>query len=135
MSHPIGWGRLEARKHGVELPPLTSEIGIGASMLWFEAYRRERDIQLEFLSNFLPGALYVMSGVDPTVPMEARQKAMEPLRKTLYDSILERRYTVESRLENLEQERADLLDTIESMDRIDWITSDAFNLDEWFQGR
>ena len=95
---------------------------------------RERRQQLEML-NYVPALVYLMGGVSPQVEFSKRAELLNGFQSRVHDSITQRLYTddharseAKKRLDAVKARKSELAHLLH-------VTSDAFSLAEWVQGR
>lgn len=121
------------KKRGVDLPPWDDELGLKTNLFWTEVVKRDQRLKaLEYNHEIMKA--YAMSGVGPTVEWKDRYSFIEPLFTKLLAQIDHSAYRTTHK-------RGTLLETIRRLeerkkmqDRLDWITSDDFDLQAWVKG-
>lgn len=129
------WGRLEARKYGIELPDIRSEHGLVAGRLWAEVAQRQRDQQFELLTRFLPQLLYAMAGLPPTVAFTDRMSVLGPALRELRASMLGIQRTSVYREQNIRARLSTLYEQREGFSRVDRITQGTYTIADFLTGK
>lgn len=128
------WGRLEARRYGVQLPDLRSELGLVSGKLWTEVAQRRRDREFETLTNFVPQLLFSMAGLPPQITFEQRFEILQPALRALKASMLGIQRTSGYRRDNIDNRLDALKEQREEYARLDTIGTDDFSIGAWISG-
>lgn len=134
MTSPVRQSRVELKaRGGIDLPPVLGALGKEISFFWSEVVHRERQEKLEMV-QYLPAALYTMSGVGETVPFEKREKALSSFREKIEGKIRQTEYSTQARRNKLERRIKKLKEKKAQLDRLEAMSNDDF-YENWLDGK
>ena len=125
--------RMSLRIRGIELPSWTSETGMAVNRVWLEYTRREERTARARVEHEMTVA-YALAG-SPHAEAEKRFEVVEPTKKTLLSHMSGSVHRTEYKRHMLELRLRQIRVSIAEQERITWISSDEFNLADWFAGK
>ncbi len=121
------------RMRGIQLPDWDTPTGSAVNRVWLEFLRRERRLDRARVEHDMVSA-YALAG-SPDGDVEKRFEVAGKTKEVLFSHIDQTVHQTAYKRIRLEKHIRRVQGTIDELERLDWITSDEFNLQDWFEGR